>query len=129
MEKEELHIISCRDGKGGFEYGIFQQRSRCNADSWIHVLRKPQRSDADHYRPHYLYNHAAHLEFYGIMIVIEVFPVLIIAGAVVIEDELQMASESFGGFMRTWAVLNFNCHMNKSLVLGNVFISNKENVP
>ena len=35
------------------------------------------------------------------MIVIEVFPVLIIAGAVVIEDELQMASESFGGFMRT----------------------------
>ncbi len=37
----------------------------------------------------------------AIMIVIEVFPVLIIAGAVVIEDELQMASESFGGFMRT----------------------------
>ena len=37
----------------------------------------------------------------AIMIVIEVFPVLIIAGAVVIEDKLQMASESFGGFMRT----------------------------
>jgi hypothetical protein len=51
--------------KEEIEYGIFQQRSRCNADSCIHVWRKLQCSDADHYLPHYLHHHAAHLEFSG----------------------------------------------------------------
>ena len=47
----------------------------------------------------------------------------------VIEDVFQKTSESHDGFMRLCAALNFNYHMNKSHVLGNIFNSNDKKVP